>query len=50
MKALLLTLAMVTGCAWAEDWPEPDWQNDPATLDWQAVDAYAFPTRTTPGR
>ena len=50
MKALLLTLAMLTGCAWAEDWPQPDWPIDNPPLDWQAVDAYAFPARTTPER
>ncbi|WP_144171263.1 serine hydrolase [Pseudomonas sp. Kh13] len=46
MKALWVILTLVTGCAWAEDWPEPDWSTNPAPLDWQAVDAYAFPART----
>ncbi|POA86999.1 serine hydrolase [Pseudomonas sp. FW305-E2] len=46
MKVLLVILALVAGSAKAEDWPDPQWQNDPATLDWQAVDAYAFPARS----
>ncbi|MGN8251484.1 serine hydrolase domain-containing protein [Pseudomonas sp. SMV7] len=47
MKALFIILALVTGCAWAEDWPQPDWPIDDANRDWQAVDAYAFPARPT---
>ncbi|QXI46988.1 beta-lactamase family protein [Pseudomonas anuradhapurensis] len=50
MKALFVILALVTGCAWAEDWPQPDWPINDASLDWQAVDAYAFPARTTAER
>ncbi|WGV21707.1 serine hydrolase [Pseudomonas putida] len=50
MRALLLTLAMLTGCAWAEAWPEPDWPIDNTPLDWQAVDAYAFPARPSAER
>ncbi|WP_176508354.1 serine hydrolase domain-containing protein [Pseudomonas urethralis] len=43
MKALLLSLALTVCPAWAEVWPEPDWPVDDTALDWQAVDAYAFP-------
>ncbi|MDR6714819.1 CubicO group peptidase (beta-lactamase class C family) [Pseudomonas hunanensis] len=38
MGALVLPAA-------AEHWPEPDWQTEPAAIDWQAVDDYAFPVR-----
>ena len=49
MKAILLALAlaMVIGPAWAEDWPTLDWPVDKTAIDWQAVDTYAFPPRTT---
>ncbi|UVK82269.1 beta-lactamase family protein [Pseudomonas sichuanensis] len=47
MKALWLILAMAVSPAWAEDWPIPTWPVDPAAIDWQAVDTYAFPPRTT---
>lgn len=50
LKGLLLVLCLALATAEAEDWPDPQWQNDPATFDWQAVDAYAFPARTTPER
>ncbi len=43
LKALLATLIWVAASACAEDWPAPDWQTDPTVIDWQAVDAYAFP-------
>ena len=43
LKALLATLSLAVAPAWAEDWPAPDWQTDPTPIDWQAVDAYAFP-------
>jgi CubicO group peptidase (beta-lactamase class C family) len=42
-KVLLALLWLVMSSARAEHWPAPDWQTDPAPLDWQAVDAYAFP-------
>jgi CubicO group peptidase (beta-lactamase class C family) len=47
MKALLVILVMVAGCAWAEDWPQPNWSVDNAAIDWQAVDTYAFPTSSS---
>ena len=43
LKSLLLLFCMSMTTAQAEDWPDPDWHNDPAAFDWQAVDAYAFP-------
>ncbi|MGE7990568.1 serine hydrolase domain-containing protein [Pseudomonas sp. NPDC089554] len=42
---LLGILGLVACSAFAEDWPVPDWQHDPAHYDWQAVDDYAFPAR-----
>lgn len=50
LKGLLLVLCLALATAEAEEWPDPAWQNDPATFDWQAVDAYAFPPRTAPDR
>lgn len=50
LKGLLLLFCMAMAPAKAEVWPDPDWHNDPASIDWQAVDAYAFPARTTPER
>ncbi|MFK3771869.1 serine hydrolase domain-containing protein [Pseudomonas sp. NPDC089406] len=51
MKALWLfvglLLALAVSPAWAEDWPAPDWSIDNSLLDWQSVDRYAFPERTT---
>ncbi|WDY58949.1 serine hydrolase domain-containing protein [Pseudomonas sp. PSKL.D1] len=46
LKGLLLVLFVVMACAKAEDWPDPEWQVAPVTLNWQAVDNYAFPART----
>ncbi|MBK5011048.1 serine hydrolase [Pseudomonas sp. S60] len=48
LKGLLLFLCITT--AQAEPWPDAHWQRAPDTLDWQAVDAYAFPSRTGAGR
>lgn len=48
LKGLLLVLCLALATAEAEDWPDPAWQNDPATFDWQAVDAYAFPLALPP--
>ncbi len=45
LKGLLGILGMVAMPAWAEAWPDPDWHTEPNALDWQAVDAYAFPAR-----
>ncbi|WP_416310219.1 serine hydrolase domain-containing protein [Pseudomonas guariconensis] len=42
---LLGILAWVSVSAWAEPWPDPDWPREPSTIDWQAVEAYAFPAR-----
>ena len=46
LKGLLLLFCMAMATAEAEDWPDPQWQTDPDTLNWQAVDTYAFPART----
>lgn len=43
-------LALVSAPAWAEQWPDPDWRSDAAAIDWQAVEAYAFPARDDAGR
>ncbi|MFJ4347919.1 serine hydrolase domain-containing protein [Pseudomonas sp. NPDC089401] len=50
MKALVILVAIAMTPAWAEDWPDPSWPVDDATVDWQAVDAYAFPERNTTDR
>jgi len=50
LKGLLLLLCMAMAPAWAEEWPDPEWQSDPAAFDWQAVDAYAFPERAPSAR
>ncbi|MDF0730649.1 serine hydrolase [Pseudomonas entomophila] len=50
MQGLLGMLGWLALSAFAEDWPDPDWRTDPATFDWQAVDAYAFPARDDAGR
>ena len=47
---LLGILAGVSVSAWAESWPDPQWQREPAAIDWQAVEAYAFPDRDETGR
>jgi len=47
---LLGILALVSVSAGAEQWPDPDWRTAPAALDWQAVEAYAFPARDDIGR
>lgn len=50
LKSLLLLFCMATGTAKAEVWPTPDWPIDNTPLDWQAVDAYAFPARPSAER
>lgn len=50
IKTLLAILGLTIMPAWAEVWPEPDWPIDSAALDWQAVDAYAFPERNASER
>jgi len=52
MKACLLALALAlaVSSARAESWPIPDWQVDPVSVDWQAVDSYAFPERSASQR
>ncbi|MNG77060.1 6-aminohexanoate-dimer hydrolase [compost metagenome] len=48
--ALLFVLAMPAACAWAQPWPDPDWSQEITGIDWQPVDAYAFPERNTTER
>ncbi|MDZ3995638.1 serine hydrolase [Pseudomonas sp. Teo4] len=50
LKPLLFMLSMAVAAAWAEDWPEPSWQLENTTIDWQPVDAYAFPERSSSER
>ena len=50
LKTLLVLFALAIVPAWAEDWPAPDWAIDNAVIDWQAVDAYAFPARNADER
>ncbi|WP_312155888.1 serine hydrolase [Pseudomonas sp.] len=41
----LWLLSLLACAAPAEDWPVPDWQSQPAAIDWRPVDDYAFPER-----
>lgn len=45
MRWLSSLLVFVAMPLFAASWPDPEWSQDPARLDWQAVDEYAFAPR-----
>lgn len=45
MRNMLYLLCGLTLSASAESWPDPQWHEEAAAIDWQAVDSYAFAPR-----
>ena len=48
-RALACMLVLACFTADAEQWPDPLWPIDQATVDWRAVDDYAFPPSAAQG-